>query len=59
MAYYKLEGLSYLMDNPALVSIVGKDSKIVGKLEVNIIPCCEDGDIEIPEDMLPESPEDL
>jgi len=59
MAYYKLEGLIYLMDNPATISIVGKDSKIVGKLEVNIIPCCEDGDIDIPEDLLPEYPEQL
>jgi hypothetical protein len=59
MAYYKLEGLVYLMDNPAVISIVGKDSKIVGKLEVNIVPCCEDGEIDIPEDLLPEFPEQL
>ena len=59
IAYYKLEGLAYMMDNPATVSIVAKDSKIVGKLEVNIVPCCEDGDIEIPEEMIPENPEDI
>ena len=47
------------MDNPTQVSIVGKDSKIVGKLEVNIVPCCEDGEIDIPEEHLPEAPEDL
>ncbi len=59
MAYYKLEGLIYLMDNPATISIVGKDSKIVGKLDVNIVPCCEDGDIDIPDHLLPEDPEQL
>lgn len=59
MAYYRLEGLLYMMDNPATVSIVGKDSKIVGKLDVNIIPCCEDGDTELPDEMLPENPEDI
>ncbi len=47
------------MDNPSIISIVGTNSQIVGKLEVNIIPCWEDGESEVPIDLVPESPEDL
>lgn len=41
--YYKLEGLAFLIDNPAVVSIIGTSSTgiaqlVHGKLEVNIIP---------------------
>jgi hypothetical protein len=31
----------------------------MGKLEVNIIPVDQDGESELPEDMIPEEPEDL
>ena len=58
-AYYKLEGLAYLMDNPATVSIIGQNSRIMGKLEINVIPVDIDGESEIPEDMIPDSPDEL
>jgi hypothetical protein len=58
-AYYKLEGLAYLMDNPAVVSIIGTNSQIIGKLDINIIPVDMDGESDVPDDMLPEQPEDL
>jgi len=41
--YYKLEGLAYLIDNPATISIIGTTSQVMGRLEVNIIPVDEDG----------------
>jgi hypothetical protein len=57
--YYKLEPLAYLIDNPATISIIGTTSAINGKLEVNIIPVDQNGDPDISEDLLPESPMDL
>jgi len=47
------------MDNPATVSIVGTNSQIVGKLDINIIPVDTDGESEVPDEYLPETPEDL
>jgi hypothetical protein len=47
------------MDNPATVSIVGTNSKIMGKLELNVIPVDVDGESEVPDDMIPEDPTDL
>jgi kinesin family member 13 len=58
-AYYRLEGLAYLMDNPATVSIIGQNSQIMGKLEINIIPVDADGESEIPDDMIPDNSEEL
>lgn len=58
--YYKLEPLSYFIDNPATVNLIGPTYEIHGKIEVDIIPCtpngCEDPD-EI--DLIPDDPEDL
>jgi hypothetical protein len=47
------------MDNPASISIVGTNSKIMGKLELNVIPVDVDGESEVPDDMIPEDPTDL
>lgn len=58
-AYYRLEGLAYLMDNPATVSIVGTNSQIMGKLEINVVPVDFDGQSDIPDDMVPDDPADL
>lgn len=58
-AYYRLEGLAYLMDNPATVSIIGQDSKIMGKLDINIVPVDADGESDIPDDLVPEAAEEL
>ena len=60
-AYYKLEPLPYLIDNPMTLSIMGTsfssyEQVIMGKLEVNIIPVDEDGESEIPDENIPDSP---
>jgi len=47
------------MDNPATATIIGPNSQTMGKIEINVIPVDEDGESEVPEDMVPESPEDL
>jgi len=51
--------LAYLIDNPATISIIGPTSTINGKLEVNIVPVDENGDTDLPEDLLPDNPLDL
>ena len=48
-----------MIDNPSTASIVSKDSKIVGKLEINLIPVDEDGESEVPDENFPDSPEEL
>ena len=58
-AYYGLKSLSYLIDSPMTVSIVGSNSGIMGKLEVNVIPVDEDGESEVPDERIPEAPEEL
>lgn len=57
--YYKLEPLAYLIDNPAVVSIIGTTSQVNGKLEVNILPIDEDGVSEVNEDLISDDPMDL
>jgi hypothetical protein len=57
--YYKLEPLAYLIDNPAVISIIGSNLQVMGKLEVNIMPVSDDGVSELDEDLIPDSPEDL
>lgn len=50
------------MDNPAEISIIGKNSMVVGKIKVNIVPIYidEDGmETDVPEDLFPENPEEL
>jgi hypothetical protein len=34
-----LEGLAYLIDNPREIPIVAPNSSIVGKININIVPC--------------------
>mmetsp|Transcript_2220 Transcript_2220/g.3339 ORF Transcript_2220/g.3339 Transcript_2220/m.3339 type:complete len:344 (+) Transcript_2220:2255-3286(+) len=58
-AFYLLEGLAYLLDDPRKMPIVSPNNQIVGHLHMNIVPCLEDGNEDIPEDDLPEQPEDL
>ena len=58
-AYYRLEGLAYLIDNPATISIVGTNSQIMGKLEINVVPVDMEGEADIPDDMIPDDPSDL
>lgn len=58
-AFYMLEGLAYLMDNPRKIPIVATNNKIYGQLEINVVPCTEDGNEELDEDMLTDDPMDL
>lgn len=48
-----------MMDNSGCLSIFDSKPRIVGKLEMNIIPVCADGESELPDYMLPERPEDI
>lgn len=58
-SFYMLEGLAYLMDNPRKIPIVATNNKIYGQLEINLVPCDEDGNEDIDEDMLSDEPMDL
>lgn len=57
--YYRLEPLSYLIDNPVSIELIGTNYENHGKLEVNVIPVDPDGNDELADDDLPESPEDM
>lgn len=58
-SFYMLEGLAYLMDNPRKIPIVATNNKIYGQLEINVVPCDENGDEELNEDILTDDPMDL
>lgn len=58
-AFYMLEGLAYLMDNPRDVPIVATNNQIYGQLHINLVPCEQDGNEEIDEDLLNDDPQDL
>ena len=58
-AFYMLEGLAYLMDNPRKIPIVATNNKIYGQLEINVVPCTEDGNEELDEETLTDDPMDL
>jgi hypothetical protein len=51
-----------MIDNPAIICLIGSadDKKgVAGKLEVNIIPTDDSGWDDPPEEIIPDSPEDL
>ena len=52
-SFYMLEGLAYLIDNPRKLPIVATNSSIVGEIFINIVPCEEDGNEDMKEDLLP------
>ena len=54
-----LEGLANMIDNPVDIPIVATDNKIIGQLSMNVVPCEEDGNEELNEDMLSDDPFDL
>lgn len=56
---YSMEGLAYLMDNEKDIPIIGTNSQIVGRMHLNVVPCSQDGDEDLDEDLFPEDPEDL
>ncbi len=54
-----LEGLAYLMDNPREIPIVATNNQICGQIHLNVVPCEEDGNEDLNEDMLTDDPTDL
>lgn len=57
--YYMLEPLANLIDNPAQINLIGRTFEVFGKLNVNIIPVDQDGNEDLPDEMIPDEPEDL
>lgn len=57
--HYRLEPLAYLIDNPVTINLIGSNYENHGQLEVNMIPVDPEGNEDLPEDDLPEQPEDL
>lgn len=58
-AYYKLEPLAYLIDNPTTSKLVSQSFAMYGTVDVNIIPCDPSGQDEPAEELIPDEPEDL
>lgn len=58
-AYYKLEGLSWMLDNPSTTSIISSTFEVFGKLNINVIPVDAEGNKDIPETMIPDEQEEL
>lgn len=58
-AYYKLEGLSWLLDNPSTTSIISSTFEVFGKLNLNVIPVDPDGNEDLADEMIPDEQEDL
>lgn len=58
-AFYMLQGLAYLIDNPREIPIVATNSEIVGQLTLNVVPCEADGNEDIDEDNAPDDPSEL
>ena len=57
--YYRLEPLAYLIDNPITINLIGSNYENHGSLECNVIPVDPEGNEDLPEDDLPDQPEDL
>ena len=59
-AYYSLKPLAFLIDNPNELTILGNsEDGNCGKLVVNVRPVDEDGMDDLPDELIPEEPEDL
>ena len=56
---YMLQPLAYLIDNPAQVNLIGKTFEVFGKLKINVIPVDPSGSEDLPDEMIPDEPEDL
>jgi len=57
--YYMLQPLANLIDNPAMINLIGITFEVYGKLQVNIIPVDPSGSEDLPDEMIPDEPEDL
>ena len=49
-AYYRLEPLGYLIDNPVSLKLISKSYSLYGVIELNVIPCDATGKMEADED---------
>lgn len=58
-AFYILEGLGYMMDNPRVLPIMATNNEIYGEMHINVVPCDENGNEDLDEEALPEDPMDL
>jgi hypothetical protein len=58
-AYYKLEPLAYLIDNPTTSKLVSQSFAMYGTVDINVIPCDTSGQEEPAEELIPDEPEDL
>eukprot|EP00831_Metopus_contortus_P021323 TRINITY_DN19513_c0_g1_i4.p1 TRINITY_DN19513_c0_g1~~TRINITY_DN19513_c0_g1_i4.p1 ORF type:complete len:241 (+),score=42.08 TRINITY_DN19513_c0_g1_i4:133-855(+) len=60
MGFYMLKGLSYMLDNPVEITLIGNlNEHTGGKLNVNVIPTTPEGSRDLPSDMIPEDPAEL
>ena len=57
--YYILQPLANLIDNPAQINLIGRTFEVFGKLNVNVIPVDQTGSEDLPDEMIPDEPEDL
>lgn len=53
--YYRLEPLSYLIDNPVTINLIGSNYENHGQLELNVIPVDADGNEDLADEDLPDS----
>uniref|UniRef100_A0A7S3FVJ3 Kinesin-like KIF1-type domain-containing protein n=1 Tax=Strombidium rassoulzadegani TaxID=1082188 RepID=A0A7S3FVJ3_9SPIT len=58
-AFYLLEGLAYQVADDRQLPIVTTTNEINGQLHINVVPCEENGNEELDEDMLPEDPMEM
>ena len=57
--YFRLEPLSYLINNPVIFDLIGTNYENHGQLEVDVIPVDPEGNDELADEDLPDAPEDL
>lgn len=58
-AFYMLEGLAYLMDNPRKIPIIATNNQVYGQVSINVVPCDEEGNEDLDEDELSDDPQAL
>lgn len=60
MGFYMLKGLAYMIDNPVDICLIGNLYEHTGgKLYMNVVPTDAEGNREIAQEQMPESPQDL
>ena len=47
------------MDNPRVIPIMATNHEIYGQVHINVVPCDENGNEELDEEVLPDNPMDL